>query len=186
MNQHGKKRPVRKIRKAVRNLELTQQEAAKQEAARLEAARFEAARLEVERQAAERQAAVAKREALLKEIGRQLNEEADRREAAAAAAARLPSSVSSLRRGRLFGRSDPNTELILYAEAWARKIQMNMTIEMVREAAKQPHAGPGSSTPLSGCNDCATNMLASSHQLNLGLRCHCLRNVKKARSSLLR
>jgi outer membrane biosynthesis protein TonB len=85
---------------------------------------------------------VAKREALLKEIGRQLNEEADRREAAAAAAARLPSSVSSLRRGRLFGRSDPNTELILYAEAWARKIQMNMTIEMVREAAKQPHTDP--------------------------------------------
>ena len=47
-----------------------------------------------------------------------------------------------MRRARLFGRTDPNTELILYAEAWARKIQMNMTIELVREAAKQPHTQP--------------------------------------------
>ena len=45
-------------------------------------------------------------------------------------------------RGRLFGRTDANAELILYAEAWARKIQLNMTFDMVREAAKRPHANP--------------------------------------------
>ena len=85
----------------------------------------------------------------MRAIGRQLDEEADRRDAAAAAAAvaarqspsPLPSS-SGLRRGRLFGRSDANAELVLYAEAWARKIQLNMTFEMVREAAKQPHVDP--------------------------------------------
>lgn len=47
-----------------------------------------------------------------------------------------------MRRGRLFGRADPNAELVLYAEAWARKIQLNMTFEMVREAAKRPHTNP--------------------------------------------
>ena len=29
-----------------------------------------------------------------------------------------------------------------YAEAWGRKIQLNMTFEMVRNAAKQRHAEP--------------------------------------------
>jgi outer membrane biosynthesis protein TonB len=42
----------------------------------------------------------------------------------------------------LFGRTDPNPDVILYAEAWARKIQMNMTFDMVREAAQQPHSDP--------------------------------------------
>jgi outer membrane biosynthesis protein TonB len=78
-------------------------------------------------------------------MGRQLDEEAARRDAAAdaarAPAARSPSS-SSLRRGRLFGHTDPNAELILYAEAWARKIQLNMTFDMVREPAKRPHTRP--------------------------------------------
>ena len=40
------------------------------------------------------------------------------------------------------GRTDPNSELVLYAEAWARKIQFNMTLDMVREAAKRPHTDP--------------------------------------------
>ena len=40
------------------------------------------------------------------------------------------------------GRTDPNAEIILYAEAWTRKIQMNMTFDMVREAVKQPHTNP--------------------------------------------
>jgi TonB family protein len=31
---------------------------------------------------------------------------------------------------------------VLYAEAWARKIQLNMTFEMVREAATRPHTDP--------------------------------------------
>ncbi|MBS3998629.1 MAG: TonB family protein, partial [Hydrogenophaga sp.] len=87
-------------------------------------------------------AAAARREARLREIGRQLDEEADRRDAAAVAAARLPPTVSGLRRARLFGRTDPNTELVLYAEAWARKIQMNMTLEMVRDLTRQPHTTP--------------------------------------------
>ena len=80
----------------------------------------------------------AKREAVRQAIGRQLNEEAAQR----AAAARQPPSWSSARRYRLFGRTDPNAELILWAEAWSRKIQLNMTFDMVREAAKQPHTDP--------------------------------------------
>jgi TonB family protein len=30
----------------------------------------------------------------------------------------------------------------LYAEAWSRKIELNMTFDMVREASKQRHANP--------------------------------------------
>ena len=85
-------------------------------------------------------------------MGRQLDEEAARRDAAAAAAAlaataagpspRPAPSSSAARRGRLFGRTDANAELVLYAEAWARKIQLNMTFDLVRDAAKRPHAPP--------------------------------------------
>ena len=60
----------------------------------------------------------------------------------AALPSRLPPSSSGMRRGRLFGRVDPNAELILYAEAWARKIELNMTIDMVRDAAKRRHTQP--------------------------------------------
>jgi hypothetical protein len=116
-------------------VEAARVEAARVEAARVEAARVEAARVEVAQEAA------ARREAALRAIGRQLDEEAARREAAAAAARLAPSS-SSARRYWLFGRTDPNAELILYAEAWSRKIQLNMTFDMVREAAKQPHTDP--------------------------------------------
>jgi len=116
-------------------VEAARVEAARAEAARAEAARAEAARVEVAQEAA------ARREAALRAIGRQLDEEAARREAATIAA-RLPPSSSSARRYWLFGRTDPNAELILYAEAWARKIQLNMTFDMVREAVKQPHADP--------------------------------------------
>ena len=129
-------------------LETERQEAARQVAARQEAARQEAGRAEAARVALAQEAA-AKREAVLRAIGRQLNDEADRRDAAsatAAAAARLspplPHSSSSARRGRLFGRTDPNAELILYAEAWGRKIMLNMTFEMVRDVAQQPHTDP--------------------------------------------
>ena len=89
-------------------------------------------------------AAAARREAALKEIGRQLSEEAARREAAAAArnASRPDPSASPLRRGRLFGRIDANAELVLYAEAWSRKLNLNQTYDLVREAAKQPHTPP--------------------------------------------
>jgi len=78
-------------------------------------------------------------------MARQLDEEAAKREAVSLAErplSALPPTTSSARRGRLFGRTDPNTELILYAEAFSRKIQLNLTFDMVREAAKQPHTNP--------------------------------------------
>ena len=137
----------------------TRQEAAKQEALRQESARQEAARQEAARAlAAQADADTARREASRRAMGRQLDEEAARRretESAAAAiavpsaaspavrqATPLPLSWSSARRGRLLGRADPNAELVLYAEAWARKIQLNMTIDQVREVAQQRHASP--------------------------------------------
>lgn len=90
--------------------------------------------------AAER-AEAEQREARLRAIGRQLDEEAARRDAARQAAARDP-GASALRRGRLFGHIDANTELVLYAEAWARKIQLNPTMALVREASRQPYSDP--------------------------------------------
>ena len=118
----------------------TRSEAARIEAARIEAARIEAARIEAARiEAAQAEAA---REARLQAIGRQLNEEAAKRDAAAGGSNVLPLTLSSARRYKLFGRADPNTEVIQYAEIWARKIEMNMTLDMVREAAKLPHADP--------------------------------------------
>ena len=131
------------------------QGAARQETARAEAARQETARAEAERQEGARQAAArqdaaqidaaraqdARRDAVRRAMGRQLDEEAARREAAQERT-RLSPSASPLRRARLFGRTDPNGELILYAEAWSRRIQLNVTIDTVREAAKRPHTPP--------------------------------------------
>ncbi|MDP1704543.1 MAG: TonB C-terminal domain-containing protein, partial [Sulfurimicrobium sp.] len=136
-----------------------QQEAQRHEAMRQEAARVEAARLEAERREAARQAAAqqeaahvlaeqeaaARREARLRAIGRQLDEEAARREAASIAArspSRLPLSLSTTRRVRLWGRTHPNVELVQYAEALARKIQFNTPVDTVREVAKRPHTNP--------------------------------------------
>ena len=50
--------------------------------------------------------------------------------------------MSTARRVRLWGRTDPNVELIQYAEAWARKIQFNTPVDTVREVAKRPHTNP--------------------------------------------
>ena len=136
--------------------ELLRQEQLRQEAVRLDAARIEAERQEKAQKAAAEEAAArqraaqieadeARREAARRAMGRQLDEEAARRDAAAAAARSpglLPPSASSMRRGRLLGRSDPNAELVLYAEAWARKIQLNVAIESVRELVSRPHANP--------------------------------------------
>jgi outer membrane biosynthesis protein TonB len=131
-----------------------QQLAARQEAARLEAERQEAARQAAARQAAAQQEAArlaaeqeeaARREAVRRAMGRQLDEEAARREAAANAArtpSALPPSWSTARRARLWGRTDPNAELIQYAEAWARKIHFNTAVEVVRDIAKRPHTTP--------------------------------------------
>jgi hypothetical protein len=117
------------------------QAAARQEAAKQEAARQEAARIDqVQRERAEQEA---KREERLRAIGKQLAEEAAQRDAASNRPSRsLLPTASSLRRGWLLGRADPNAELVLYAEAMSRKIEMNMTFDMVREAVKQPHAQP--------------------------------------------
>ena len=130
-------------------VELARQAAARQELARQEIARQEAARQEAARtRAAQDEADAARREASRRAMGRQLDEEAAQRDAAAAAAAaarpsgRPPPSSSSARRGRLLGRTDTNAELVLYAEAWARKIQLNTAIDTVRELAKRPHAHP--------------------------------------------
>jgi TonB family protein len=87
----------------------------------------------------------ARREAVLRAIGRQLDEEAAQREAASTAARTsnpLPYSLSTARRVRLWGRADPNVELVRYAEAWARKIQLNTPVDTVRELAKRPHTPP--------------------------------------------
>ena len=158
---------IESARQAAVRLELAKQEAARLEAARAEAARQEAARLEAERVELARQAAAreeaarqeaartraaqdeadaARREASRRAMGRQLDEEAAQRDAAAAAATRPsgrpPPSSSSARRGRLLGRTDTNAELVLYAEAWARKIQLNTAFDTVRELVSRPHAHP--------------------------------------------
>jgi len=146
-------------RLAAAKLEAQRLEAAGQEAARVEAARQEAARQEAARQEAARQATAqqqaaralaeqeenAGREARRRAMGRQLEEEAARREAASTAArspSRLPLSLSTARRVRLWGRADPNVDLVRYAEAWARKIQLNTSADTVREVTKRPHTEP--------------------------------------------
>ncbi len=156
-------------RQEVARQEEARQEAARQEAQRVESARVEAERQQIARQDAARQQAErqetaarqaaarqeaaraeaaqdeARREASRRAMGRQLDEVAARREAASAAAdlaPRLNPSSSGARRGRLFGRTDPNAELILYAEAWARKVELNMTVDRIRDAAQRPHANP--------------------------------------------
>ena len=115
--------------------EAGRQEAARQEAARLELGRIEAARL------AQAQAEAEQREARLRAIGRQLDEERAKRDAARDAERQRPDWVPA-RRGRLFGRTDANEALTQYGELWARKIQFNQTFDMVREAARQPYTDP--------------------------------------------
>ena len=153
----AERRPaVRQQAAPVESAPTAQPEPQRQEAARQEIARPEAARPEAERQEPARQAATPpevargeaekeeeeRREARRRAIGRQLDEEAARREAAAKAARQLPYSLSTARRGRLWGRVDPNVELVQYAEGWARKIQFNTPVATVREVTKQPHRHP--------------------------------------------
>ncbi len=128
-------------RQAQNQLDAARQDAIKQEAARQEAARQEAARQERAKQEQARQELAdqeARREERLRAIGRQLNAEAAQRDPARS----LLPTVSSLRRGWLFGRADPNADLVLYAEAMSQKIEKNMTFDIVREAVKQPHTRP--------------------------------------------
>lgn len=135
------------LRRAAAKLEAQRQEAARQEIVHIEAARLEAERLEAARQAARvlAEQEEAKREARLRAIGRQLNENAARRKAASTAArspSTLPYSFNTERRARLWGRADPNAALVKYAEAWAQKIQFNTPVDTVREVAKRPHTNP--------------------------------------------
>ena len=156
-------------RQEAARVEVVRMEAQRQDAARLaaaqaaaqrqEGARQDAARLETDRKEAPGQAAAGqeaarvlaekeedtRREARRQAMGRVLNEEAAQREAAATAArssSTLPYSLSTARRGRLWGRADPNAELVQYAEAWPRKIQFNTTLDTIREVAKRPHTDP--------------------------------------------
>jgi hypothetical protein len=126
--------------------EAARQEAARQEAALQEAARQETARQEVARQEAARQEAArqeAAREDRLRQIGKQLDLERAQRENTVDRQANSPlPTASSLRRRWLFGRADPDRDLVLYADAMSRKIELNMTINMVREVLKQPHTQP--------------------------------------------
>ena len=142
-------------------VEAERQATARAATAALEATRAQAAQAAQAAVATQAEADAARREASRRAMGRQLDEEAARRRdaetaaaalpaiavaSAASAAARqpaaLPLSWGSARRARLLGRADPNAELVLYAEAWARKIELNLTIEMVRDAARQRHANP--------------------------------------------
>ena len=153
----AERRPaVRQQAAPVESAPTAQPEPQRQEPARQEIARPEAARPEAERQEPARQAAAPpevargeaekeeeeRREARRRAIGRQLDEEAAKREAASKAARQLPYSLSTARRGRLWGRVDPNVELVQYAEGWARKIQFNTPVATVREVTKQPHRHP--------------------------------------------
>jgi TonB family protein len=83
------------------------------------------------------------REARLRAIGRQLDAEAAQRDAAATRPENtLPLSLSTARRVRLWGRTDPNVQLVEYAEAWARKIQFNTAVETVRELGARIRTNP--------------------------------------------
>lgn len=128
------------------------EQAASEQAAREQAAKEQAAR-EQER-ASQAQAAqspsqqapavqgqpapLAPREERLRAIAEQFAREAAQRSPPGAP----QPTVSGQRRGWLFGRADPNQDLVLYAQAMSRKIEMNMTLDMVREAVKQPHTQP--------------------------------------------
>lgn len=134
-------------RLAAAQAEAARAEAANAEAARLAAARQEAERAEAARQQAARLAAAQaqaraeeeQREARKRAIGRQLDEEAARRDAQRDPERQRPDWVPA-RRGRLFGRIDSHAELALYGEAWARKIENNTPPDTVRELARQPHS----------------------------------------------
>lgn len=145
-------------RVAAAQLEAQKRDAARAEAARAAAARAEALRRETEKQEALRQAAAqaeaarlqeqkdedARREARRRNMARILEEEAQQRDSAKFASSKpiLPLSLSSARRVRLWGRADPNEELVKYAETWARKIQLNTLPDTVKQIASRKHVNP--------------------------------------------
>ena len=126
-NQAEKARQAAEKLEQERAADAARQEAAKQELARKDQVLRDKARQEAEH------------EERLKAIGRQLDLEAAQRDAASRSP--LP-SASTLRRGWSFGRADANRDLVLYAEAMSKKIEMNMTFDKVRELIKQPYQRP--------------------------------------------
>ena len=139
--------------------ELARQELARQEQARQEQARLEEAQREQERaKQAQAQASqppaqqgpsdrgqaaqLAPRAERLRAIAEQLARESAGRDRAGSPPGTPQPTVSGLRRGWLFGRADPNQDLVQYAQAMGRKIELNRTLDMVREAVKQPHTQP--------------------------------------------
>jgi outer membrane biosynthesis protein TonB len=128
-----------KARQAAAEKQKQEEEKMRADAARQDAAKQEQEQAKRELALSEKARYEAEREERLKAIGRQLNLEAAQRDAASRAP--LP-SASPLRRGWLFGRADPNGDLVLYAEAMSRKIEKNMTFEMIRDVIKQAHNRP--------------------------------------------
>jgi hypothetical protein len=109
---------------------------ARQETARQELAKKEQA-------LAERAAQESAREDRLRQIGKQLDLERAQRERTEDRQATSPlPTASSLRRRWLLGRADPDRDLVLYADAMSRKIELNTTIDVLRELLKQPHTQP--------------------------------------------
>lgn len=148
-------------RQELARADAARQERARQEQAQQDAARQEAAHADAARQDAAKQAAAqkeraaqeqskkelaeqeAKREERLRAIGKQLNEEATQRDAALnRPSSALPSSIGSARRGWLFGRADPNADLVQYADAMSQKIEKDIALEKVSDVVKQPHTRP--------------------------------------------
>lgn len=149
---------VEAARQEALRAEAQRQEAARAAAARAEAQRLGAARREAEKIEAARQVAAraeaarlqeekdedARREARRRNMARILEEEAAQREAATFAASKpiLPLSLSSARRVRLWGRADPNEELVKYAEAFARRIQLNTLPDVLKGISRSRHTPP--------------------------------------------
>lgn len=124
--------------------EAARQDAIRQEAARQDAAKQDAAQQEQARQQLaqkERAEREAKRQEGLRALGEQMKKEAAERDALNRPSNMQP-TVSTLRRGWMFGRADANADLELYAQAMSKKIETSMSFDMVREAVKQPHARP--------------------------------------------
>jgi len=125
--------------------EAARQDAIRQEAARQESAKQEAVRQEQQkRELAQREKAKQEeeRDERLRAIGRQLNEEAAQREAAKNPSRSFLPTTSGLRRGWLFGRADPNADLVRYAENMSKKFELNMAFDTLREVVKQRHVSP--------------------------------------------
>lgn len=144
------------VRQEEARQEQARQEQARQEQARQEQARLEEAQREQERaRQAQAQASqspmppgpaqagqLAPRAERLRAIAEQLARESAGRQRSDSPSGAPQPTVSGLRRGWLFGRADPNQDLVQYAQAMGRKIELNRTLDMVREAVKQPHTQP--------------------------------------------